>query len=469
MGDLVRARCTRNARPVALKRVAASAFATPTSTTTLASCATLHAMSRHVVIVGAGIAGLAAARTLADAGFSVEIHEATDRVGGRVASDTVRGFTVDRGFQIYLSAYPEAKRYLDRPGYDLRALDLKAFMPGALVWNGARAATIAHPFREPLAAIMGVLRGVVPPADAFRMIPFARRALSGPSDGPGPSGTTALAQLTAAGISPRTVQRFFRPFFGGVFFDTSLSTDAGRLDFLLRMFAEGFACVPAKGMGEIPRLMLAAAPSVRVRLGSRVERVESRAIVLTSGERIEADAVILATGAHDLERLLAPIAPDFPQTAWCGTFSAWFATPDPAALPSWLVLNGSGLGSFNHGAAMSAIAPSYAPSGRGLFVANTTFLPKDRDNSLDLAADMQRTLREILGRDATEGWELLTTQRIRHAIPRQWPQDVARGERARGTVLPKHIFLAGDHLEDSSINGAMRSGRRAAEAVLAAR
>jgi protoporphyrinogen oxidase len=305
------------------------------------------------------------------------------------------------------------------------------------------------------------------------MIPFARRALSGPSDGPGPSGTTTLARLTAAGISRGTIDRFFRPFFGGVFFDTSLSTDAGRLDFLLRMFAEGFACVPAKGMGEIPKLMLAAAPSVRVRLGSRVERVESRAVVLASGERVEADAVILATGAHDLERLLAPIAPDFPQTAWCGTFSAWFATPDPAALPSWLVLNGSGLGSFNHGAAMSAIAPSYAPSyapsGRGLFVANTTFLPKDRDNSLDLAADMQRTLREILGRDATDGWELLTTQRIRHAIPRQWPQDVARGDRARSTALPKHIFLAGDHLEDSSINGAMRSGRRAAEAILAAR
>ncbi|MFM1867572.1 MAG: hypothetical protein RL591_980, partial [Planctomycetota bacterium] len=405
-----------------MTRVAATTITT-TITTTTPSCATLRSMSRHVVIVGAGIAGLAAARTLADAGYSVEMHEAADRVGGRVASDTIRGFTIDRGFQIYLSAYPEAKRFLDRPDCDLRALDLKAFMPGALVWNGTHAATIAHPLREPLAAITGVLRGVVPPADALRMIPFARRALSGPSDGPGPSGTTALARLTAAGISRRTIDRFFRPFFGGVFFDSTLSTDAGRLDFLLRMFAEGFACVPANGMGEIPKLMLAAAPSVRVRLGSRVERVESRAVVLASGERIEADAVILATGAHDLERLLAPIAPDFPQTAWCGTFSAWFATPDASLLPRWLVLNGSGRGSFNHGAAMSAIAPSYAPSGRGLFVANTTFLPRNSDDSRDIAADMQRTLREILGRDATEGWELLAAQRIRHAIPRQWPQD----------------------------------------------
>ncbi len=426
-------------------------------------------MSRHVVIVGAGIAGLAAARTLVDAGCSIELIEASDRVGGRVASDVIRGFTIDRGFQIYLSAYPEGKRFLDRPEADLRALDLKAFMPGALVWNGARSATVAHPLREPLAAIAGVLRGIVPPPDALRMIPFALRAIRGPADGPGPAGTTAFARLTAAGISRPTIDRFFRPFFGGVFFDTSLSTDAGRLDFLLRMFAEGFACVPAKGMGEIPRLMAASVPTARVRLGSRVERVESRAVVLASGERISADAVVLATGAHDLERLLAPIAPDFPRAEWCGTFSAWFATPDSAALPRWLVLNGSGRGSFNHGAAMSAIAPSYAAQGRGLFVANTTFLPKDADTSSDIAADMLRTLREILGRDATDGWELLAAQRIRHAIPRQWPQDVARGERARSVALPTGVFLAGDHLEDASINGAMRSGRRAAEAILAAK
>jgi phytoene dehydrogenase-like protein len=436
--------------------------------------------SRHIIVVGAGIAGLSAARTLADRGASVEVLEATDRVGGRVASDVVHGpggaYIVDRGFQVFLSAYPEAPRFVD-----LRALDLKAFMPGAVVWNGRSAATIAHPLREPLAAVAGVLRGAVPPADALRMIPFARAALrgpsDGPSDGPGPaSGRSALDRLGAAGISRGTIDRFFRSFFGGVFFDRSLGTDASRLDFLLRMFAEGFACVPAKGMGEVAA-QVAAPLGTRVRLRARVSRIAGTRVTLEGGETRDADAVLIATGAHDLRRLV----PTLPEIAWQGTLAAWFSTPDPSALPSWLLLNGAqragyGQGAFNHGAAMSAIAPGYAPAGRGLFVANTAYLPRDADGSSDVAADMLRTVDQILaprfggGRSrATDGWELIAVQRIPHAIPRQWPEDLAQRLPSvlADTVGPR-VFVAGDHLEDASINGAMRSGRLAAERILAA-
>jgi phytoene dehydrogenase-like protein len=422
----------------------------------------MAAQTRHITIVGAGIAGLAAARTLADAGHAVRVLEASDRVGGRVATDRVATtdgeFLVDRGFQIFLSAYPEAPRFLD-----LRALELRSFLPGALVWNGGRAAPIAHPLREPFAAIAGVLRGVLPLGDALRMVPFARAAQRGPRDGPGaPSGRTAEAALRAAGISPRTIDLFFRSFFGGVFFDRSLRTDDSRLSFLLRMFAEGFACVPASGMGEVARQMAAPiAGSVRTRTRvARIERGGTR-VVLASGEIVESDATVVATGAHELRAL----APELPEIAWCGTLSAWFATPDPTDLPSWLVLNGSGRGVFNHGAAMSAIAPGYAPPGCGLFVANAAFLPASPDSALDTAEDMLRTIGGILGRGRVAGWQPIAVQRIPHAIPRQWPEDLAR---RLPDALGAHAFVAGDHLEDASINGAMRSGRLAAERCMRA-
>ncbi len=415
---------------------------------------------RHIVVVGAGLAGLAAARTLADAGHDATVVEASDRAGGRVASDRIETgaglATVDRGFQVYLSAYAEPKRFVD-----LARLDLRAFMPGALVWDGMRAGTVAHPLREPLAAIAGVLRGLVPPRDALRMIPFARAALRGPAACAGAAaGVTALARLEAAGLSPATIDRFFRSFFGGVFFDRSLRTDASRLDYLLRMFAEGFACVPARGMGAIADEM-AAPVRDRIRLGARVARLEGTTAVLASGERLDADAVVLATGADDLRALV----PGLPEVAWCGTFSAWFLAPDASALPRWLVLNGSGRGAFNHGAAMSSVAPEYAPAGRGLFVANSASLPKDADQSVEVAEDMRRTLSGILGPRAVDGWRLVATQRIARAIPRQWPEDLAT--RASSAPGPR-TFVAGDHLEDASINGAVRSGRLAAERCIAA-
>ncbi|MFM7051392.1 MAG: NAD(P)/FAD-dependent oxidoreductase [Planctomycetota bacterium] len=411
-------------------------------------------MARRFTIVGGGIAGLAAARTLLDAGHAVTLLEASPRLGGRVASDRIDGFTVDRGFQIYLSAYPEGRRYLD-----LRALDLKAFMPGAMVWNGARTGTVAHPLREPLAAVAGVLKGIVPPRDALRMVPFALRALRGPADQPGAPGETSLERLRQAGVSRATIDLFFRSFFGGVFFDRSLETDASRLDFLLRMFAEGFACVPSRGMGEIAAQMERSVSAATVRTEARVERLEGRTAVLASGERIDGDGVILATDADGLRAFL----PELPAIRWCGTLSAWFATPDRSALPAWLVLNGSGRGAFNHGAAMSAVAPSYGAQGEGLFVANTAFLPADFNTSADVAEDMRRTLVQILGARATAGWRLLRVQRIAHAIPRQWPSDLA----VRAPLeLGERVFVAGDHVEDASINGAMRSGRRAAERLM---
>ena len=117
-----------------------------------------------VAIVGAGLAGLACARTLARAGRACRVLEASNGVGGRVRTDTVDGFRLDRGFQVLLTAYPEC-----RAVFDYGALDLRAFLPGADVRAGGRTSRIVDPWRDPKAALATALAPVGTLADKARI------------------------------------------------------------------------------------------------------------------------------------------------------------------------------------------------------------------------------------------------------------------------------------------------------------
>ena len=224
------------------------------------------------IVVGAGLAGLACAKELHAAGRRVVVVEAADRVGGRVATDEVEGFRIDRGFQVYNDAYPEGRRQLD-----LKALRLGRFDAGALVAEGTRLRRVADPWRQPLAAVASLLGGTVGLADAVRtarlrhdaVTAFRRGSLD--PDGPAaPTERTTAEELAARGFSPAFIRRFFVPFFGGVFLERSLETAAPVFLFDFAMFALGRACLPAGGMAAIPAQLAAGLPDDSVRLGCPV-------------------------------------------------------------------------------------------------------------------------------------------------------------------------------------------------------
>src|SRR5271154_1187573 len=258
----------------------------------------------EVVIIGAGLAGLSCALSLESAGVPVTLLEASDAPGGRVRTDLVEGFRLDRGFQVMLTAYPEARRLLDYPG-----LELKKFQPGALVWHGGKFHRFADPFRNPVGAVRFLFDSIVPLADKLQAAKLRARVRQGTWEEmfTRPEKTT-LAYLQAVPFSSSIIERFFEPFFGGVFLERELVSSSRFFEFLFRMFSAGDTVVPAAGMQQIPLQLAAKLRPGTLMTGARVHRVtrsgQSFQVEVEGKERLEAAAVVLAVAGNEGNALL---------------------------------------------------------------------------------------------------------------------------------------------------------------------
>ena len=404
-----------------------------------------------VVIVGGGLAGLTCARRLQAQGRACLVLDAADAVGGRVRTDHVDGFQLDRGFQVLLTAYPAAQRWLD---YD--ALSLRRFNSGARVWCEGALHVVSDPTREPGDLLATLKAPVGTLADKMKIATLRSEACRGALDDvfTRPE-TTAIEALRAHGFSGEMVERFLRPWFGGIFLDESLGASSRMLMFVLRMFAEGDAAVPEAGMQAIPEQLAAGLAPGTVGLDAPVVAIGDGAVTLQSGERVAADRVVVATDGTTAARLL----PELPPTAWRHVTCLYFAAPaSPLGAPV-LALNGSGAGLVNNVAVMSDVASRYAPPGQALV--SVSLLKDAPGDDASVAAQVQTELAGWFG-PSVHGWRWLRSYRIARALPVRWPLE-------RPTPIPVRpgVWAAGDFLTTPSIQGAMESGERVADAVLA--
>ncbi len=408
-------------------------------------------MDPDVIVVGGGLAGLTCARALQAAGRRALLLEAADAVGGRVRTDEEGGFLLDRGFQVFLTAYPEARRWLD-----YRALDLRAIRPGALVWVDGRFHRVSDPFRRPqdlwatLRAPVGTLR------DKARIGVLRWQAKQGPLAAVwARPETTTMEALQAQGFGERMIRTFLRPWLGGVFLDPELQTSNRMLEFVFRMFADGVAALPATGMQAIPRQLAAGLPAETVRCRTPVEAIDRTGVVLSDGTRQRARHVVVATDGATAARLV----PGVKAPAWRSTVTLYFSAPAaPVGEPS-LVLNGSGRGRVNSVMELSAVAPACAPSGQSLI--SVSLLGNAEEDDAALEASVRRELGGWFGEDAVAPWVRKRIDRIRQALPVRSPVRVDTPRPAR-----EGLWLCGDHTETASIEGAMHSGRAVADALL---
>lgn len=408
--------------------------------------------TRDVTIVGAGLAGLACAKTLNEHGLSCTILESSKHIGGRVQTDRKDGFILDRGFQVFLTAYPEAQRILNYEN-----LKLQPFFSGARVRLNDRFYTVAHPLRHPWEGIQTVFSPIGTMKDKWRILALQRKTASLDfSESCPPSYRVMSEALHDMGFSADIISRFFRPFFGGVFSDRNLHTSQTIFEFVFSMLSQGQITLPANGMSAIPQQLASSLSSETIRTQSTVRKVNNNEVELESGERLKSRAVVIATEQAQATRLTHSRDHASSQESYC----LYYAANEPPSKGPWLMLNGDGLGPINHLSVISQVAPSYAPKDSTL-ISVTVLNHKETSNTL--AQRVRQQMSEWFG-PMVKDWRHLQTYSNQHtsSIP------LTKGSQRPPTHLPNsNVFLCGDYFHSPTHHGALLSGRKTAEAVLA--
>ncbi|HZG90031.1 MAG TPA: NAD(P)/FAD-dependent oxidoreductase [Pseudonocardia sp.] len=405
---------------------------------------------RHdVVVVGAGLAGLRAAQLLCRRGLDVVLLDAADRPGGRVVTDLVDGFRCDRGFQVLNTSYPAL-----RAAVELDRLDLRPFVPGAAV-RGAdgRLHTLVSPlhpgFRRPRVAWTSATDDLLSVADRAKLVAWTARVLAAaPQRSAARTDRSGARELAAAGLDGAVAQRFLRPFLSGVLGEAELTTSAAFVRLVWRSFALGTIAVPAAGIGALPEQMAAALPAGVLRLNCPASAVRGRTVHTEQGE-LTARAVVVATDAVSAGDLL----PGLRTPPMRALTTYYHVPPTPPADAPLLHLDATG-GPVANTVVITAAAPGYSPDGRALV--SSTVLGADPAPEPVVRAELAR-----LYGVPTADWQHLHTAHIPRALPTFPPGRPVRSAVAMGEGL----FLAGDHRDTPSTQGALVSGRRAAQAV----
>jgi phytoene dehydrogenase-like protein len=404
-----------------------------------------------VVIVGAGLAGLTCARELQRRGVPFVIHEASDGPGGRVRTDLVDGFRLDRGFQVYLTAYPEGQKQLD-----YAALRFGRFLPGTLVRYGGRFHRVMDPWREPFAALSNLLNPVGSMADKLRIARLRASCMAGSlEDILQRPESTSMEALLDYGFTSNIIERFFQPFFGGIMLDSQLRPSSRFMEYVFRMMAEGDTVLPALGMGAIPQQLADALPVDSIRYGSRVQAISPSEVKTANGETVPASAVVVATEGPEANRLLPGLAHIDSRKV----YSMYFAIEGPPPVPDALVvMNGNLEWPIHNLCVPSVVCPDYAPPGHHLL--SVSVLGDPNQGAAVVETRVRSQLARWFGSEANH-WRLLRTYRILHAHPYTTPSKLEE----LPVRLDNGVYICGDHRYFPSINAAMENGRHAGDAV----
>jgi phytoene dehydrogenase-like protein len=381
----------------------------------------------EVLIVGAGLAGLNAAIHLQAAGVDVTIIESSDRAGGRVASDVIDGFICDRGFQLINAQYPALE--------ELNIVSELDFIAAPRVIEVCLQDG-HHPIGDPRQVPWTVLdkaTGTIPEKLSLLRI-IMGQVKAGQSIG------------QALRITGSCYERVLRPFLHGVFLTDPDNVDAIYGQSIIKSFVSGKPGVPRYGVGELPRALVKRISGITY--NTRVDRID-RTSVYTNNGTFTANKILIATDATTATQLLG--LTEVPRMAGCIT---WYhaVTNNPSG-NGRLVVDGLRRGPIINTVVMSDISTNYAPVGRHL-ISSTTDLNVTE-------SDVRRHLAVVWGM-STHDWQFIAKYEIPSALP---IHNVGRAL-SQSMKINEHHFVAGDHRTVPSQQGALFSGRVAAQLML---
>ncbi|WP_044397947.1 NAD(P)/FAD-dependent oxidoreductase [Lacinutrix sp. Hel_I_90] len=408
----------------------------------------MDSTSKHIHIIGAGISGLITAIALEKAGFKPTLIEASATVGGRVKTDVVDGYVLDRGFQVLLEAYPQAMKYLDYEG-----LALQKLIPGAVIYKNGKQHTIGDPLRN-LSLLLPTITssiGSIKDKLAIFKLNLALKKKSVAAIFNEGSNTTTLEYLRAKGFSEAIISDFFKPFFSGIFLETELQTPSKMFAFIYKMFGEGLAVLPKDGIGAIPNQLQAQLKNTRFLFNTAVKAVEEKGIILEDGTRLTTDITVIATESAKLLNKKQLVA-------WKSCDTLYFTVEKDSLKRPIIGLVADEGALINNLFFTTSIQNNNRSTGAVLSVTVV------KAHGLTEEALIQKVAQELETLCGIKTLQCIKRYQIKRALPKL--NAVKHVATVADIKYSETIYLAGDHTLNGSLNAAMTSGELVAKQII---
>ena len=403
-----------------------------------------------IYIVGAGVSGLVAAQVLENQGYQPVILEASDRAGGRVKTDIKNGFQLDHGFQVLLSSYPAAQKYLD-----FKALKLQELKPGAVIFNNGKQQVIGDPLRDISTLFSTLFSGIGTLSDKFKIFQLNLKLKNKSIEAIFSSDEISTkAYLQEFGFSSQIITQFFTPFFTGIFLENELTTSSRMFEFVFKMFGEGLAVIPKGGMEEISKQLVSNLKHTTFQYNTQVSSLSNKEIVLHTGEKLVSTATIIATDASKLVR-------DAPSKnlIWKSCQTLYFTANKRVIEKPMIGLVSKKDSLINNIFYHTSVATN---SNNTEELLSVTVVKEHQLTEEQLIATVTKQLQEECTIDHLT---FLAVYHIKKALPDL--KDIKYKVSPSETELSSGIFLAGDVQLKGSLNAAMIAGEKAALQVIA--